>query len=1034
VTHSPLKASATVGPPAPDDAVDALARLRPLLEIAAVTGGDGELEPLLDELCAAIAVALEPRLLVFHVYRAAWDDFEVTTVHGDAGGSLGTTTDWDDWRPLLAGTQRQANGNALLHMPLAHSDGHLLGILCVGWSRKPSQDDLDLLTTVAALAARALEHAQRNVERARTGAALEHLHTVSAQLSSQASAADVVLREVSDGIARALGFDKVAIVARDGDSFVPAAFTGFEALDPAMDFRIGLPEIADLFEARFEVEGCYLLEREEALARCPSGSRYRSQLNGRGPWAWNRHWLLAPLYDDREALVGFIWVDDPTDRLLPSRERLRVLRMFANHASTALELARTFEAEHDATERLRASITASPLATFGVDHEGAITSWNPAAERLYGWTAGELVGKPYPLASSERRLEFEHLLRSVLDGNSFSGLEITREARDGQRVEVSASSAPIRNADGDVTGAIVLHQDITERKQAERELERRHRELGALHRTTLELIESLDEDGVLVAIVQRACDLLGTENGYVFMVDEAAEELVCRHGIGAFAEVVGARLRRGEGVAGKVWASGETLSIADYDAWRGRSEQYRHLAFRAVASVPLRSRRGVIGVFGIGRLDDVQFTRADLDLLEQFGRLASLALDNAQSYTALRKSVTERERNEVRRRELEEQLRQSQKMEAIGRLSGGIAHDFNNLLTAIAGYGGLALGAVPDGNDELARDIEEMLGAAERARQLIRQLLAFSRKQVMQPRVLDLNEVVCDMESILGRLIGENIELVTSLEPSLGQTHADPSQIEQVVMNLAINARDAMEDGGRLVIETTNEVLDTDFAALHLDAPVGPVVALRVADNGYGMTEDVRERVFEPFFTTKGEANGTGLGLSTVYGIVKQSGGTVLCESNPGEGAAFTVYLPRFEAEALEARAEERMQQATLGGSETILVVEDEEVVRRLVAETLGRLGYTVLVAESGEEAVAKLGDASVDLVLTDVVMPGMGGRLLAAWVREHLPETGVVFMSGYDSESDGGGALPVDAPLLEKPFTAGALAAKTRAVLDDLS
>jgi PAS domain S-box-containing protein len=475
---------------APDDAGASLARLRPLLAIAALTDGAHELEPLLAELSAAIAVALEPRHLVFHVYRPAWDDFVVTVVHGDAPAEVGTETQWSHWRPLLGdavGTERRHRAGEVVHVPLAHTDGHLLGILCVSWDEEPAEETLDLLTTVAALGARTLEQAQRNVERSRADAAIEHLHAVSAKLMSPTSA-DAVMSAVADGIASALGFDKVAIVVSDGDSLAPAAFSGFHPQDSALDFHITEQEIAALLEPRFEVEGCYLLTREEALERCTSGSHYRSRRNGRGPWAWNRHWLLAPLYDDRGTMAGFIWADDPSDRLLPSRERLRVLRMFANQAATALELARTFEAEHDANERLQASITASPLATFSLDHDGVIRSWNAAAEKLYGWRAEDLVGKPYPLASVERRLEFEHLLRSVLQGSSFSGLEIVREARCGRRVDVSASAAPVRNADGEVTGAIVLHADITERKQAERQLERRHRELGALHATTLDLI------------------------------------------------------------------------------------------------------------------------------------------------------------------------------------------------------------------------------------------------------------------------------------------------------------------------------------------------------------------------------------------------------------------------------------------------------------------------------------------------------------------------------------------------------------------
>jgi PAS domain S-box-containing protein len=1173
-----------------------LARLKPLLDVAALTRDGRDLDDLLEALAETIASGLGWATVVVNIYRAAWDDFQVTTVHGSDSARralLASTGEWAQWRPLLeerfyrrgaylVGHDDSAweettlkhhdpepvatlepgawHSRDALIVPLAHSDGHLLGILSVDEplsGRRPTDDELDLLTAVATQAARAIEHTQRQAETQRAQAALEHLHEVSARLTAPVSP-KAVLDAVSHGIARSLGFEKVCVLLRDGQGFAPASMCGWDAKHPAINIRVSLSDIEQLFEPSFEIEGCYLLSRDEAVERSTADTGYASQMNGRGPWAWNRHWLLAPLYDERGELSGVIWADDPDDRLLPSQERLKVLRMFANHASTALELARTFSAEHEANELWRASITASPLVTFTLDLDGIVRSWNPAAERLYGWSAEEIVGTSYPHVSPERRLELEHLLRSVFDGRSFSGLEVVRQARDGRRLEISTSAAPLRNADGEVTGAIILHEDITKRKEADRALERRHRELAALHRTTYDLLDPLDEDGVVTTVVASACELLSTEDAYVYLLDPSKNALVVRYGTGAFETVVGSVLRKGEGLGGRVWESGETIAVDSYADWDGHSEQFSAFEFRSVAGVPLRSRDGFIGVLGICHQDGKTFSRDDLDLLEQFGRLASLALENASLFKgaqreieerrqaeaelrqskelhtrvletstdgitlfeldgtvafasrsnetmlgwsqdeligrnfvefihpddlgaanaviaravqtgesrgysarvlhkdghwvvlegkpaairdehgnpelilALARDVTERENSEERRRDLESQLRQSQKMDAIGRLAGGIAHDFNNLLTAIAGYGGLALAAVEDGQDELRRDVTEMLAAAERARQLIRQLLAFGRKQVLQPSVLVLNAVVEDMESILRRLIGEDIELVTKLDPDLGRTSADPGQIEQVIMNFAINARDAMEGGGRLLIETMNIDLDDDFAETHFDAIAGPVVALRVTDSGHGMNASVQARVFEPFFTTKEEAKGTGLGLSTVYGIVKQSGGYISCKSAPGEGTTFTVYLPRFDAEPIGIElggADEPV--VSLAGVETVLIAEDEQVVRQLVAEMLAGFGYSVIATANGAEALEQLDEHSgeIDLLLTDVVMPGMSGRDLAAIVRERCPDTRVIFMSGYTD--DAAGVLQPGRELLEKPFTATSLGTIVRAALD---
>ncbi len=383
------------------------------------------------------------------------------------------------------------------------------------------------------------------------------------------------------------------------------------------------------------------------------------------------------------------------------------------------------------------------------------------------------------------------------------------------------------------------------------------------------------------------------------------------------------------------------------------------------------------------------------------------------------------------RRQLEDQLRQSQKMEAVGRLAGGVAHDFNNLLTVISGYGDMIMrGLAP--NDPLHGCIEEVLKAANRATSLTNQLLAFSRRQVIQPKVLDLNILVANMDRMLRRVIGEHIELETVLNPGLGSVKADAGQLEQVIMNLSVNARDAMPEGGRLFIRTGN--VDVPHSSrLHADVRPGSYVRLTVADTGKGMDAEIMIHLFEPFYTSKATGKGTGLGLSTVYGIVKQSGGEIVVESEPGSGATFHIYLPRIVG-VQDTAHPAKAPQAVRAGTETILLVEDEPGVRQLVREMLLRLGYTILEAGSGAEALRLFEQhhGGIDLLLTDVIMPQMSGRDLAARLRAAQPTLKVLYMSGYtDDMLAHHGVLEPDVYLLPKPFAPDELGIKLREVLD---
>ena len=501
---------------------------------------------------------------------------------------------------------------------------------------------------------------------------------------------------------------------------------------------------------------------------------------------------------------------------------------------------------------------ASPLAIVVEDLEGKVQMWNPAAERVFGWTVGETLGRPLPSLLDNNEADHRHLHARVLQGEAFTALEAQRRKKDGTVINVSIWTAALRDSTGRITGTMEVIGDITERKQ------------------------------------------------------------------------------------------------------------------------------------------------------------------------------------------LEAQLRQAQKMEGIGRLAGGIAHDFNNLLTAIIGYTDMITHQLPAPMPEAQPDasgldwqriqngVMEIRRAAERAATLTQGLLAFSRSQVLQPTIVDVNAVVRGMQVLLLQLIGENVNLATFLDPALSRVKADVSQLEQVIMNLVVNARDAMPHGGKLTIETADVELDETYAQTRMAVIPGPYVRLAVSDNGCGMDAETKLRVFEPFFTTKERGKGTGLGLSTAYGIVKQSGGYVWVYSEPDHGSTFKVYLPKAQGEP-SAKPEPRRTNPAPRGRETVLLVEDEEMVRTLVHQALTWHGYHVLEARTGEEAlkIIERGD-QIDLLLTDVIMPGMSAIELVKIVESKRPELKVIYMSGYtDHAIVRNGLLAGNVPFLQKPFAPDRLAHKVREVLN---
>ncbi len=606
-----------------------------------------------------------------------------------------------------------------------------------------------------------------------------------------------------------------------------------------------------------------------------------------------------------------------------------------------------------------------------LDREGRIVNFNSACQTATGYTAEEMQGK----LLWERLLipeELEGVRAIFLDlraGQFPNSHENYWLAKDGSRRLISWSNTALLDWNGAVEYIIGTGVDITERRRGEDELRQVNETLSAVIDTSPLAIVAMDLEGRVVSWNRAAEQIFGW---------------------------------REEEVLGQVFPP---LPADDTAFFRDNLERIRY--GETLSGVERHRQRKD------GELVDVALWNAPR-------RNAAGEVVGAISVIA---NVTERKR-------LEEQFRQSQKMEAVGRLAGGVAHDFNNLLTVITGYSQMVHDALPAG-DLLLGYVDEVLRASESAAALTNQLLAFSRRQVVQPQVLDLNTLVANMDKMLHRLIGEDVELVTVLSPRLPKIKVDPGQFQQVLMNLVVNARDAMPDGGRITIETAAAKLKE--IELPPGLTPGDYVSLSVLDTGKGMDEETRRRIFEPFFTTKARGKGTGLGLSTAYGIVKQSGGDIWVTTEPGKGSQFRIFLPAVE-EAAAAGIQSGLAPSVRKGTETVLVVEDETGLRKLVREVLHAHGYVVLQAGDVREAlrICEQHLGAIHLFLTDVVMPYMSGRELAERATALRPRMKVLYMSGYTDVIAGQPAtIDRKMPFLQKPFTPDTLLSKIRAVLD---
>ncbi len=634
----------------------------------------------------------------------------------------------------------------------------------------------------------------------------------------------------------------------------------------------------------------------------------------------------------------------------------------------------SLEALRASEERYRRIVEGTSDGVWTYDADGNTTFMNAQMAAMVGWTASDAVGRSVYafIAEQDQPAARERTLRRLRGIGERTELRLQR--KDGSEAWASVQANPIFAPDGRYDGGVALVTDISDQRRAD---EARAR---------------------LAAIVDSSADAILSEalDGTITTWNRGAERLYQY----TAAEIVG----RSISMLMPPGMGDDEVHLLDQVARGGAVRHYETKRRRkdgalvevALTVSPIRDAAGtVIGASKIAR------------------------------------DLTAQRQIEAELRRTEDQFRQAQKLEAVGRLAGGVAHDFNNLLSVVLSYSDLATQELAPG-DPVRDDIDQIRSAGRRAAGLTQQLLAFSRRQVLTPRVLDLGELLANMQKMLQRLVGEDIELTLLTGREVGRVLADPGQIDQVVMNIVVNARDAMPNGGQLTIETMNVDLGAEQVGAHLDVPAGEYVLLAISDTGVGMDAATRAHIFEPFFTTKEQGKGTGLGLATVFGIVKQSGGQISVDSEPGRGTTFKIYLPRTDR--ADVHAEDSAPPLALRGTETILLVEDEDQVRHVASAILRRHGYHVLEASNGGEAflISRELDAKIHLLLTDVVMPRMSGRKLAEELTPQRPDMKVLFTSGYtDDAIVHHGVLHAGIAFLHKPFTPDGLLRKVREVLD---
>jgi PAS domain S-box-containing protein len=652
-----------------------------------------------------------------------------------------------------------------------------------------------------------------------------------------------------------------------------------------------------------------------------------------------------------------------------------------------------------------------------VNSDGIYTYASPQVEILLGYKPEELVGKtPLDLMSPKEARRMAAIFKDLVkDGKPIISVENTKLHKNGRHIILETSGVPIFDETGKITGYSGVAQDISERRRQE-----------TILATQLRLIELAGVESVgdlLQTFLNETEKLTGSEISFYHFVDADEKSLHLKSwSTNTLENLCSLELKGTQYPIDKagVWVDcvreGRPVVHNDYASLphrkgfpKGHAPVVRELV------VPVYFENRMVAILGLGN-KKTDYLDEDIQIASDLAKMA---------WEIVGRKLAEEERDN-----LEAQLRQSQKMEAIGQLAGGIAHDFNNLLQAILGYGDLVMLSIEIDNF-IRPSIEQILKAGHRAKILVQQLLAFSRRQVLEMKDVNLNDIITDLMKMVRRMIGEHISLKVQSTHNLGIVHADPGQIEQILMNLCVNARDAMENGGTITIKTENLRIDESFCENNSWAKPGRYVLLNVSDTGCGMTDDTIGKIFDPFFTTKGVKEGTGLGLSTVYGLVKQHRGMIHVDSEVGKGTTFKIYLPLVERSATVVA--EKVKSSATGGTETILLAEDNEMVRDLSQKFLEDVGYTVLIAGDGEDALRVFDDHAdkIDLALLDVMMPKLGGRAVYEHIREARPEIRILFSSGYSEDSiHTNFVLDVGLDLIQKPYLRDDLLHRVREVL----
>jgi PAS domain S-box-containing protein len=709
---------------------------------------------------------------------------------------------------------------------------------------------------------------------------------------------------------------------------------------------------------------------------------------------------------------------------------------------------------------------ATDTAIISTNRNGEVTSWNLGAERILGWAEEEMLGLTLDrifTPEGQQSREFAREVEDAVSKGKGGGEEGWRVRKDGSRFWAVGELTPIRTPDGRIVGFTKILRDRTAQRQAEEEVRWDRHTLEVLNRAASALALETDRHRVVQIVTDAGVELTGARFGAFFynVFNESGERYQLCTVSGAPLEAFSNfPMPRNTDVFAPTFAGTGIVRSADItqDPRYGRNTPGKgmpegHLPVRSYLAVPVISRAGtVLGGLLFGHPSVGVFTERSERALAGLSSEAAIAIDNVELSKAALKEIEERKRAEEALRVFnasleqqiaertdqlklnEEVLRQSQKMEVVGQLTGGVAHDFNNLLQIIVGNIDTARRGMSDESQRVRRALETAASGARRAASLTQRLLAFSRRQPLNPKPIDLNALVSGMSDLLHRTLGEATEVLTVQGAGLWRIEADATELESAILNLALNARDAMLQGGRLTIETANADIDRSYSALHAEVLPGPYVVISVSDTGTGMTEDAISRAFEPFFTTKPVGEGTGLGLSQVYGFVKQSGGHVKISSELGQGTCVKIYLPRLSDTARDDTPPEVFATPEGAAEETILVVEDDDDVRAYSVEILRELGYRVIEAHDGPSALRLLErQFRVDLLFTDVVLPGgMTGAQVAAQARGAKPELKVLFTTGYARNAIvHHGRLDQGVRLITKPFSMSDLAIRVRDVLD---